>query len=97
MLIEKIGEQKLILDNIKVMLGFYTHDPHIADFHKSILELEKAYAEIDIVYSYAEPTLEEVNGILMVKDNSTTTINITKDHVDAIRQEVVNIRRKIIS
>ena len=97
MLLEKIGEQKIILHNINAMLGFYTHDPHIADFRESILELERAYAQIEIVYSYAEPTLEEVNGILMVKDNSTTTINITKDHVDAIRQEVVNIRRKIIS
>ena len=96
-LIEKIGEQKIILDNIKLMLGFYTHDPNIADFHKSILELEKRFSEIEIIYTYAEPTMEEVNGILMVKDNSTTTINITQENVDAIRQEVLNIRRKIIS
>jgi len=96
-LIEKIGEQKIILDNIKLMLGFYTHDPNIADFHESILELEKAYAQIEIIYTYAEPTMEEVNGILMVKDNSSTTINITKENVDAIRQEVIKIRRKIIS
>jgi hypothetical protein len=40
-LIEKIGEQKIILDNIKLMLEFYTQDPHIADLHKRVLELEK--------------------------------------------------------
>jgi len=96
-LIEKIGEQKIILDNIKLMLGFYTQDPNIADLHKSILELEKAFAQIEIIYTYAEPTMEEVNGILVIKDNSTTTINITDENVRAIREEVINIREKLIS
>ena len=41
--------------------------------------------------------MQEVNGILVVKDNSTTTINITDEHVGNIRQEVINIREKIIS
>jgi len=96
-LIEKIGEQKIILDNIKLMLGFYTSDPSIADLQKSIAKLEEAFSEIEIVYTYAEPTMEEVNGILVVQDNSTTSINITQENVDAIRQEVINIREKIIS
>ena len=94
---EKIGEQKIILDNIKLMLGFYTQDPNIADLHKSILELEKAFTQIEIIYTYAEPTMEEVNGILVIKDNSTTTINITDENVRAIREEVINIREKLIS
>ena len=96
-LVEKIGEQKIILDNIKLMLEFYTKDPNIADLHKNILELEKAFEQIEIIYTYAEPTMEEVNGILMVKDNSTTTINITQENVDTIRQQVINIRDKVIS
>lgn len=96
-LIEKIGEQKIILDNIKLMLGFYTQDPNIADLHKNILALEKAFEQIEIIYTYAEPTMEEVNGILVVKDNSTTTINITEENVEAIKREVLNIRKKIIS
>ncbi len=96
-LIEKIGEQKIILDNIKLMLEYYTSDPSIADLHKNILDLEKAFAQIKITYTYAEPTMKEVNGILVVKDNSTTTINITEENVREIQQEVINIRKKIIS
>lgn len=96
-LIEKIGEQKIILDNIKLMLGFYTKDPYTADLHKSILQLEKAFAQIEIIYTYAEPTMEEVNGILVSKDNSTSTINITQENVKTIREEVSKIRKKIIS
>ncbi len=96
-LIEKIGEQKIILDNIKQLLDFYTKDPYIADLHKRILELEKAFAEIEIVYTYAEPTMVEIDGMLVSQSNSTTTINISQDNVVDIRQEVIIIREKIIS
>lgn len=96
-LAEKIGEQKIILDNIKLMLGFYTKDPYIADLHENIVKLEKAFAQIEIIYTYVEPTMKEVNGILVVKDNSTTTINITDENVGMIREEVVILRDKIIS
>ena len=96
-LIEKIGEQKIILDNIKQLLEFYTKDPYIADLHEKILALEKAFSEIKITYTYAEPTMVEVNGMLVSQSNSTTTISITSENVSAIRREVLNIRQMIIS
>jgi hypothetical protein len=96
-LIEKIGEQKIILDNIKLMLEFYTQDPHIADLHRRVVELERAFEQIEIIRTYAEPDMVEVNGILVVKDNSTTTVNITVENVETIRNEVSKIREKVIS
>lgn len=95
-LVEKIGEQKIILDNIRLMLGFYTQDPSIADFHNQIVALEKEFAQIEIIYTYVPPTMEDVNGILVVTDNSSTTINITQENVAAIREKVISIREKII-
>ncbi len=96
-LVDKIGEQKIILDNIKLLLGFYKNDPYIADLHKSVLQLEEAFAEIEIVYTYAEPTFKEVNGMLVIEDNSSTTIKITPENVTTIRNRVNEIREKIIS
>jgi hypothetical protein len=95
-LIEKIGEQKIILDNIKLLLGFYTADPYISDLHGEIMKLDEVYAQIEIVYTYAEPTFREVNGMLVVQDNSTSTIRITPEDVAAIRQRTAEIRNKII-
>jgi hypothetical protein len=96
-LVERIGEQKIILDNVKLLMSFYDQDPYMSDLHKSLLELEEAFAEIEISYQYAEPTFEEVNGMLVVQDNSTTTINITEENVKMIRKKVTDIRKKIIS
>lgn len=95
-LVEKIGEQKIILDNIRMMLEFYTQDPSISDFYKQIVELEKEFSKIEIIYTYVPPTMTEVNGMLVVTDNSSTTINITEENVAAIREQVISIREKII-
>jgi hypothetical protein len=96
-LIEKIGEQKITLDNIVQLLQFYTQDPAIADLHKQIVELKATFDQIDIVTVYAESTMEEVNGIIVVKPNSSTTVNITAENVEAIRTQVLKIRESIIS
>lgn len=95
-LIEKIGEQKIILDNIKLLLGFYTRDPYISDLHRDIMKLDEVFSQIEIIYTYAEPTFLEVNGMLVVQDNSTTTINITAEDVNKIRERITEIRKKII-
>jgi len=96
-LIEKIGEQKITLNSIAQLLQFYTQDPAIADLHKQILDLKVIFDQIEIVTVHAESTMEEVNGIIMVKDNSTTTVNITAENVQAIREQVLKIRELIIS
>jgi uncharacterized coiled-coil protein SlyX len=62
-----------------------------------MLEMDKIFSKIEIIHTYQEPTFEEVNGILVVKDNSSTTINITQENVDDIRKTVKEIRNKIIS
>lgn len=95
-LIEKIGEQKITLDNIVQLLQFYTQDPAIADLHKQIVDLKNVFDQIEIVTVYAESTMEEVNGIIVVKDNSSTTVNITPENVEAIREKVLNIRESVI-
>ena len=96
-LIQKIGEQKIILDKIMLMLYYYRQDTDIADFLNSLSELERTFEQIEIIYTYAKPTMEEVDGILINKDNSTATINITNEQVNAIKQQVKNVREKIIS
>jgi hypothetical protein len=46
---------------------------------------------------YAEPTMVEENGVLVVKDNSKTNIVISEQTVSKILDTVVKVRSKIIS
>ncbi|MCK6616632.1 MAG: hypothetical protein L6Q51_03220 [Cyclobacteriaceae bacterium] len=95
---EKIGEQKVILENILLLLSFYKDvDQNMAALLTDMEELKKAFDKVNITYTYKESTFEVVNGVMVIKDNSTTTIDITPDDITNIRTITGSIRNKIIS
>jgi hypothetical protein len=95
---EKIGEQKVILENIMLLLSFYKEaDQNMASLLTDMEELKKVFDLINITYTYKESTFEVVNGVMVIKDNSTTSINITAENVAQINEIASKIRTKIIS
>jgi hypothetical protein len=95
---ETIGEQKIILENILLLLSFYKdYDQNMASLLTDMEELKKTYDKVNITYTYKESTFEIVDGVMVIKDNSSSTIDITPDDVANIRTAVDNIRNKIIS
>jgi hypothetical protein len=94
---EKIGEQKIILEQIVLLLGFYKEDANMASLLKDLEELKTAFDKINITYTYKESSMEIIDGVATIKDNSTTTINITEQDVEAIKALTNSIRNKIIS
>lgn len=96
-LMEKIGEQKIVLEQIMLLFSFYTDDSNMAGLLKDLEQLKTAFDKITINYTYKESTMEVVNGVAMIKDNSTTTIDITEQNVEEIRTITNTIRTKIIS
>jgi hypothetical protein len=69
----------------------------MASLLKDMEELKAAFDKINIVYTYKESTMEVVNGVAVIKDNSTTTIQITPEDVENIKKATQLIRTKIIS
>jgi hypothetical protein len=95
---EKIGEQKVILENIILLLSFYKDsDPNMASLLSDMESLKRVFDKVEITYTYKESTFEVVNGVMVIKDNSTTTISITPENVKEIQTISGNIRNKIIS
>jgi hypothetical protein len=94
---EKIGEQKIILEQIVLLLSFYKEDPNMASLLTDMGDLKQAFDKINITYTYKESTMEIIDGVAVIKDNSTTTINITNKDVENIKSLTNSIRNKIIS
>jgi len=94
---EKIGEQKIILEQIILLFSFYKEDETMASLAADLDQLKAAYDKVDISYTYKESTMEIVDGVAVIKDNSTTTIKITEQNVEEIRTLTNSIRSKIIS
>ena len=94
---ERIGEQKIVLDNIILLLTVYSeNDEQIADLLVDMKRLEKAYEKVIITYKYEESTSEIVDGILEIVSNSTSEVSITDEDITTISGIVEEVRNKII-
>jgi hypothetical protein len=95
---ETIGEQKIILENIMLLLSFYKDtDQNMASLLTDMQKLKSAFEKVTITYTYKESTFEIVDGVMVIKDNSTSTINITADDIKSIDTITQEIRTKVIS
>jgi hypothetical protein len=94
---DTIGEQQIILEQIILLLKFYEADQNMASLLKDMNNLQAAFEKIKITTVYKAPTSEVINGVVVVKDNSSTTVEITAADVDNIKAITVGIRNKIIS
>lgn len=95
---ETIGGQKIILENIILLLSFYKdQDENMAALLADLEALKRAYDNVKITYIYKESTFEVVDGVMVIKDNSSSSIDITSEDIVNITNLTDSIRNKIIS
>ena len=95
---ETIGGQKIILENIMLLLSFYKEsDKNMAGLLGDMEGLKRSFDKVNITSTYKESTFEIVDGVMVIKDNSSSTIEITPADIESIRSTTQNIRTKIIS
>ena len=93
---ERIGEQKIILENMTILLEVYSKEDHYFEsLMKQMSELEAAFEEVEIVYTYAESTSEVIDGVLVIKDNSTSEVKISDENVIEIARVTENFRNSV--
>ena len=95
---ETIGTQKIILDNILHLLSFYKeNDRNMALLLADLEPLRQSFDKVIITTVYKPSTFEVIDGVMVVKDNSSSTVEITQTDIENIRTIAQNIRTKIIS
>ncbi len=95
---EKIGEQKIILENIMLLLSFYKDsDQNMASLLTDMQELKKVFDRVNITYTYKESSFKIVDGVMVIEDNSSSSIEINEDIIKDIKSTSNSIRTKIIS
>jgi len=95
---ETIGGQKIILENILHLLSFYREsDKNMAGLLVDLEALKQSFDKVTITTIYKPSTFEVIDGVMVVKDNSSSTIEITEADIENIRSVTQSIRTKIIS
>jgi hypothetical protein len=96
-LTERLGFEKINLDNILVILNAYKNDQYFGKIVTEFEKLKEIYAKITISYTYVEPETKEVNGQLVIVNKSKSTVNITDEQLKEIIAEVARVREIMIN
>lgn len=86
-----IGEQKLILNDILIIMQNYAQDEKFASILEDYKEIKKYYDNVSISYQIGEPETVEIDGMLMVVQNETSTIKMS----DETLSEIINVTERI--
>lgn len=96
-LLEKIGEQKIILDDLMVLLdAFKATSAPIGDFHNEMKVLKDAYENVSIQYTYEKSTSKVVDGMLVIEDETSSSVTITEEDYNKIKTAINAVRNKIV-
>jgi hypothetical protein len=93
---EKIGEQKIILSNLMLLLRNYERDPKFKVLIDDLTEIQNIYKDVTITYEKGEPETVVIDGILTIKQNDKQYIDITNETMFKIIDKTAEVRNKII-
>jgi len=82
-LLKRIGEQKVVFENVMLILEKLSKIEHFAKLKNDAAEVKKAFSAVKISYEYHEPETKEENGELIIIDKTETKVELT--HEDALK------------
>lgn len=93
---DKIGEQKLVLEKILIVLDVYKQKPGFAELIAQLKELKSVYDRVEITIEQAPPEMKVVGDEIVIETKDKTIINITEADVDEIASILKSIRTSIV-
>jgi hypothetical protein len=89
-----IAEQKAILSNLLIILNRYKSDAHFEELLGDYARLKEHFDEVKITYEIGEPETVEIDGMLMVVQDETSTIEMSDKTLAGIIDVTKEIRNK---
>ncbi|RLD64432.1 MAG: hypothetical protein DRJ01_00775 [Bacteroidetes bacterium] len=96
-IVERIGEQKLILNDILLILKNYQSDKHFYDLVKDVEQIKESYKDVKITYTVGEPESKEINGMLVIVTNDESHVEISNEQLVNITNIIEKVRNKLIN
>jgi hypothetical protein len=93
---DRIGEQKIILDQLLLLLSFYGDGQEIKTLINLLNELQTAYDKVKISYEYKEAETKDEGDFVIVNDSNFAHIHFTPEMLQDILQKVEKIRKYVI-
>lgn len=95
-LAENIGEQKVIFDQLLLILKNYQKDAYFANLISELESIKKDFNQVEITIKPGEPKSVEKNGMLTIVQTETSIVNISDETLNSIISKTESVRNKLI-
>jgi len=95
--IERIGDSKMVLNSLILILKNYKSDPNFASLVKEIEKIKKEYEAVKITHEAGEPEAKEVDGMLIIIQNDKQIVDISDETLNNITVAIEKARNMIIN
>ena len=93
---EAIGEQKIILGDLMILLKNFEQDPDFSELIEKFERLNKLFKQVTITIEKGEPERKVVDGRLVIQQNEKSIVSVSDELLDKIINESIEIRNKLI-
>jgi hypothetical protein len=97
MLRDRIGEQKIILNDLLLLISPYCNrDQEFTALCEDLQSIKEKYREVKITYTQGDPVSVEKDGGLVVEQTETSVIEMSNEQLDSIVGLIKDIRNRLI-
>ncbi|HOK73920.1 MAG TPA: hypothetical protein PLS74_02200 [Bacteroidales bacterium] len=94
----RVGEQKVILNDIIMLLAPYCNvSKEYTDLCRDMQELKEKYRNVKVTFTVGEPQMVEKDGALVVVQTDQSNVEMTDEQLEAIINTTEKIRNRLIS
>ncbi len=98
MLKDRIGEQKIILNDLLLLaVPYCNRDSEYGDLCRYLQKIKEKYRDIRITYTLGEPISVEKDGGLVIEQTETSVVEMTDEQLTEVIDVTKEIRDKLIS
>jgi hypothetical protein len=97
MLKDRIGEQKIILNDLIMLAAPYCgRDEEFSKLCADLQEIKEVYRDVRITYTLGEPVSVEKDGGIVVEQTETSVVEMTEEQLKEIIDVTARIRDNLI-
>lgn len=91
---KRLGEQKVVFDNVVLLLKELNKIPFYDKLGKSFAPVKIAYERIQVSYKYNKPITQQVNGQLVIKDQTEMILDYKEQDIEEVVKNLQNMRNQ---
>ncbi len=96
-LAERIGEQKIILEKLLLIVKNFSKNKQFAKLHEELKIINNLYKDVQIIIIPGEPEPKEENGTLVFVQNEKSVVKISDKQLHEIINVTEEIRNRLIN